>query len=309
MLTTMLAMTFAVHLGSAGMNLSAQDQDVTTPQGAVVVTPVTTGKSEIEGQGRFAAAVPADATDDVTQLEISTGGFFSTGNARSISVTGMGRFRLRRDIHQFRAEVAANYGRAAPDADSDLQDTVTNVQGLLRYDVFMHPRVAAFLQAVGRHDPFQGLVFRLNIDPGFAFYALKEANHRLWFEAGYDFQYDVRTDDSLDILATIEDPATGMSSQVVVGQRDRTAINHAVRLFAGYNNNLNAFLTFDTGLEYLQSVLRGEVFRLNWYNSLSAQLASRVSLAATFTLRYENRPVVPRKLDTITAILLGVRFI
>jgi len=307
MFSLMHAMTFAVHLGTAGMTLYAQD--AATPEGTVTGTPASSGSTELEGQGKFAAATAPAPSDDATELDMSAGGFFSTGNARSISVTGIARFRLRRKIHQFRAELAGNYGRAADDPDEEMEDTVTNVQGLLRYDVFMHERVAAFLQVVGRHDPFQGLEFRLNVDPGFAFYVLTNPKHRLWFEVGYDFQYDIRTDESLPIETSTVDPVTGDTTTVITGYADKTFINHAVRLFGGYTNNLNQFLTFDTGLEYLQSVIDGNIFRINWATSLSAQLANRVSLAASFTLRYENEPVVSEKLDTITAILLGVRFI
>lgn len=307
----MSALTFAVHLGTAGMTLYAQDPAPVPPQGTVVGTQATTGTTEIEGQGKFAAAVAKTESMDATELQFSAGGFFSTGNARTISVTGLAQFRLRRDIHQFRADAAVNYGMAAIDPNANLDRTVTNVQGLLRYDVFMHERVSAFVQVVGRHDEFQGLQFRLNVDPGFAFYALTQPNHRLWFEVGYDFQYDVRIDRDqyLDVIGTVVDPTTGETVQTVVGRRDRTFTNHAVRLFAGYANNLSEFVTFDTGLEYLQSVIQGSIFRLNWASALTAQLASRISLSATFTLRYENRPVVLRKLDTITAVLLGIRFI
>lgn len=283
--------------------MSATEPEAAPPSGTLTQSNATAGNTELEGQGQFAAAVEKTDEQKATELELSAGGIASTGNARAISITGLGKFRLRRRIHQFRAEVAGNYGRAAADAYSDLETNVTNVQGLLRYDVFFHKRVSAFAQIVGRHDTFQGLEFRVNVDPGFAFYALTNPKHRLWFEVGYDFQYDVRTDEARlirdDDGNVIEDAAL----------RDSTFTNHAIRLFGGYTNNLSEILTFDTGLEYLQSVVDGNVFRLIWGTSLSAQLASRVSLSASFNLRYENRPVVERKLDTITAVLLGVRFL
>ena len=90
---------------------------------------------------------------------------------------------------------------------------------------------------------------------------------------------------------------------------DKYLINHAVRLFAGYSNKLSEKVSFDTGLEYLQSVIVGPRFRLNYVAALNTQLAERFSLAVTFTLRYENQPLPEvRKLDTITAFSLAYRF-
>ncbi|HRI10249.1 MAG TPA: DUF481 domain-containing protein, partial [Nannocystaceae bacterium] len=75
-------------------------------------------------------------------------------------------------------------------------------------------------------------------------------------------------------------------------------------------NRLSEKVSFDTGLEYLQSLLKGDTFRLNWDNALTTQLWGRLSLAATFTLRYENHPLPDvRRLDTITAMNLVFRFL
>ena len=49
--------------------------------------------------------------------------------------------------------------------------------------------------------------------------------------------------------------------------------------------------------------------RLLSATALTANLNNRISLSTTFTLRYENKPVAEKQLDTITSVLLGVRFI
>ena len=91
---------------------------------------------------------------------------------------------------------------------------------------------------------------------------------------------------------------------------DDTLVNHAARLYAGYNNSLTERVTLDTGLEYLQSVLVAKRLRLNWVSAVQIQVAGRVGVAVTFTLRYENQPLPNiRPLDTITAVLLTMRFI
>jgi putative salt-induced outer membrane protein len=291
----------AINLGTAGYTLQP-------PEGTVTKDPVTTGSTDVGDQGKFAASTTEEDknAEDATELEASVGGFLSTGNAEAASATALLKFRLRRGAHQFRAEAAANYGRAAlPNDDGEIQaaeQTVGNVQGMLRYDWFFAKRWSAFLQATGRRDTFQDLDLRANIDPGVSFYALTDPKQRLWFEAGYDFQYDLRTQDAVD-------ESVALDPNDEIEDIDRVFTNHAVRLFGGYVNNLNEHVTFDTGLEYLQSVIDAPVFRINWVTGLTANLNNRVSLSTSFTLRYENKPVAPNKLDTITAVLLGVRFI
>ena len=175
--------------------------------------------------------------------------------------------------------------------------------------MFFAKRWTAFLQVTGRHDTFQGLVYRMNVDPGFAAYALNKPNHRLWFEAGYDFQYDLRTEESIleeDMngdLVRAEDPNNPGQPYSIYD------INHAVRLYAGYSNKLSERVSFDTGLEYLQSVIVGKRFRLNYLAALNTQLVENLSFAVTFTLRYENDPLPDiQRLDTITAFQLAYRF-
>ena len=292
----------AVNLGTAGYTLDTQP-----PEGSVAKDPATSGSTEITSDGTFAATAADDEAkaDDATELDASAGGFLSTGNAEAIAGTALIKFRLRRSKHQFRAEAAGNYGRATVKTEADpamgidesevTEVTVGNVQGMMRYDWFFKPRWALFLQATGRHDRFQQLDFRMNVDPGVAFYALNEKSHRLWFEAGYDFQYDLRTDEA------VNDPENPV---------DRVFTNHAARLFGGYVNNLNEHVTFDTGLEYLQSVVEAPIFRINWATALTANLSSRMTLSTTFQLRYENQPLPDiKQLDTITSVLLGVRLL
>lgn len=311
--------TLAVHLGSIQLAADATAQDAEVPTGTVSAGDAT-ASTEVAGQGTFATAdEDARNADDATELEISAGGVLATGNAYAAAVTAQGRLRIRRGIHQFGSQVAANYGRADVellDANGisegiERQTTVANLQGMARYDVFFAKRWSAFLMAVARRDRFQGLDLRLNVDPGIAFYALTKKNHRLWFELGYDFQYDIRREDAVfeDQLVDTDGDGEPDTEQRVRIAED-TLVNHAVRGFVGYNNALSERVTFDTGLEYLQSVLVGSRFRLNWVNALTVQLGSRVGLGATFTLRYENEPLPDvAKLDTITALLLTVRFI
>lgn len=278
------------------------------PAGTASQEAASTGTTELATQGKFAAAEDRNAAD-ATELELSGGALLSTGNARAFQATATGRFRLRRGKHQVSSAAAGNYGRAAADVDSQVVTTVSNLQGMARYDYFFAKRWAAFLMTTVRTDRFQGLDLRLNIDPGVALYALTDPKHRLWFELGYDFQFDDRRKDAIrgDVPIDPDNPDGPTRRVTLVDER---ATNHAIRMFAGYSNQLSDLVSFDTGLEYLQSVLVAKRVRLNWVNSLAASLGQHIGLATTFTLRFENQPLPDvKRLDTITAILLTVKFI
>ena len=303
--------------------------DPAIPKGTASQDAASSGSTELGTGDKFSAAKEVAAEDpdaaaaaegeegkpdphanDATEFDIALGGIFSTGNSRTLAATGTSNFRLRRTIHQFGAAVAGNYGASGVEDSDRYETSVGNVQGLVRYDVFFAHDWTAFLQVTARHDTFQGLDYRMNVDPGFAYYAINKTNHRLWFEAGYDFQYDLRTDEARILLDDAGDPVLDVNGNEQIDPAiDKFLFNHAVRLYAGYSNKLSDKVSFDTGFEYLQSVLLAKRLRFNYLAALNTQLAERFSLAVTFTLRYENDPLPGvRKLDTITALSLAYRF-
>lgn len=311
---TVTAVAALCTTAEAHARASAEAQDVTdepdVPKGTVAPSTASSGTTELDGQGTFAAAAaPIDAKpDDATELDISAGGLLSRGNAEALSVTGASNFRLRRGLHQLGAAAAGNYGRAVLDEAQGAQDTVGNIQGRVRYDAFAHSRVSFFAMATGRHDPFQGLDLRLNIDPGVAFYYVATPKQRLWNEVGYDFQYDVRTDDVIrqkDDEGNVELDDTG--NPIIIADKKRK--NHAVRLFGGYTNNVNSQVSFSTGLEYLQSVLEAKRWRLNWDVALTANLVNNLAVSTTLTTRIDNDPAPDVKaVDVITSFSFVYRF-
>ncbi|HEY6557198.1 MAG TPA: DUF481 domain-containing protein [Polyangiaceae bacterium] len=253
----------------------------------------TAGTTNVAEETFAAAAKDAEDAKDTLELKLSAGGLAATGNSRSLALTASGDFRIRRGDNQLSAMAAANYGRAAADRDSDMETTVQNEQGRVRYDRFLTEHLAAFFAVSARHDPFQGLDLRLNFDPGFAYYVIDEKTHQLWGELGYDLQYDVRSDDALDVAAAAGDP------------QEKTETRHSGRAFVGYDNKLNEAVTFKTGLEYLQGLDKTENWRLNWDAALTSQIAGNFSLSTTFTLKYDHNPLpTVADLDTVTAISL-----
>jgi putative salt-induced outer membrane protein len=282
-----IPITFSLIAASASSIASAQ------PEGLMKQDAATKGKTDVAAEGFQAAAKDADDAKDATEAKISAGALMSTGNSRSLATTGTGMFRLRRSLNQLSAAAAVNYSRAAATADSNMETTVENYQGKVRYDRFIAKQIALFLSTSARRDRFQGLDLRLNLDPGVAYYFIDEKKHQLWTELGYDLQYDVRRDENIAAAA-----ATGDSV-------DKTKVQHSGRLFAGYSNSLNEHVTFNTGLEYLQGIPETERWRLNWDVGLSSAIGGDFSLATTFSLKYDHAPLpAVKELDTVTAISL-----
>lgn len=338
-------------LGSLGWSTTALAQTPAAPPAPppAAQTKVEAPKGTVGGQAAASAgstnlddakfattAAPAPDVTHATELDISAGGLFNSGNARSMALTAGGRFRIRRKIHEFSAGLVGNYGRAATQSTPS-QDTASNVQGRVRYDAFFHPRISAFAMVTARYDPFLGLQARVRVDPGLAFYIIQQAKHRLWGEFGYDYQHDSRRvhDAKQDCTIAgalvangcyelkVPNVPQGMGARVV----DRSLNIHSLRLFAGYVNQLSELVSFTTGLEYIQPVSplrssdvdppkpnaavvpRTRLF-VNWDAALNVQIHKALSFATTFTLRYDNAPLPGvRRLDTITAVNLVYKFI
>jgi len=293
---------------------AAQAQSTTPPQytagGTATQASASSGSTKLV-KDTFATGPSRDEKDG-TAATVQAGGLFSTGNARSLAVTASGTYRYRADDHQFSAGAAINYGRAAPDKDSPIETTVSNLQGLLRYDYFFAERWALFGQVAGRRDKFQGLNLRANIDPGVAYYLLDDKKHRLWFELGYDFQHDIRRDFNVD-QARVEYEAAKLTPEGPSDAQEeathKTADRHSSRLFFGYDNQLNAYITFTTGLEYLQPFDPTEAWRLTWNNALKSAITDKFSAATTFTLRYDHSPLPNVKdTDAITSVAIIYNF-
>ncbi|MES1177849.1 MAG: DUF481 domain-containing protein [Myxococcales bacterium] len=262
------------------------------PSGVMKQDAATSGKADVASEG-FATAVTDKNKDDATEAKIQAGALGASGNSRSLALTAMASVRARRAANELSAAAAANYGRSAATPDAATQTTMENYQGKLRYDRFVSDPMALFISLSGRRDRFQGLDLRLNMDPGLAYYFVQDPKHQLWGEAGYDLQFDIRRNSAI---------AAGIAS----GQNlEKTDVRHSARLFAGYKNNLNENVQFNTGVEYLQGLQDTKFWRFNWDVGLSAAIATHFSLASTFSLRYDNSPLPGIKTtDTLTAFNL-----
>jgi hypothetical protein len=250
-------------------------------------------------------AVVADKTPTGTTLTVSAGGQQMTGNSRLLAVTGNAVYTRRWTDDAFGASIIGNYGQGAPPGAA-IVETTENAQGRLRYDRYILKHMSLFLIGTGRHDRFQGLDFRLNIDPGLKYLFLDEKTTSLWGEIGYDFQYDIRRDDSLGVVdamgAPVIDPATGLQEEL-----PKTATDHSGRLFVGFRHAFNEAVILSWGIEYLQSLLASTEHdaRLNYDALFSAKVSKTLSLGFGISARYDAHPL-PGKVDMDTSTTISL---
>lgn len=245
---------------------------------AMAQTPAVTQNTE-----RVVEAAPSTDSQNWTA---SLGAVLNSGNTRSYSLSGGTSFSITRGRHGFAFESAGNFGRAVPAGGNDFATNAKNLLSRTRYDIFFAERHAGFVSAAHRWDPLSGLDTRLQAQIGYQYNFIRESNHRLWTEIGYDFTFD-------NLVQAMGVPA------------DDTEVYHSARAYFGWENNLNEHVRFKTGLEGLFNVQTTEDFRLNWENTLTTQIAGRLSIELKFNLLYDNLPVPGfEKTDTRTTVNL-----
>jgi hypothetical protein len=273
-----------------------------------------------------AAAAPAPDSDD-TVWNVQLGGTFNYGNTRSFQLAGGTHFLVRRDVHLFTMDFAFTYGiaslRDANGAFGPWNANAQNINGKLRYDVFLDPDWSIFAVVVGRNDPFAGLDFRFQGQLGVARNLLREAdgNHRLWIEIGADVTYDDLYPNPLcpagsTLIAGTDTcmPAMGTPVATLPGDRQQ----YSGRLYLGYDNHMNQGWRYQTGVEGLGGALIGGGrdpmtgdpttvgnFRLNWTNELALSLVDNLAVSLRFNFFYELTPPAGRdSIDTQTILSL-----
>ncbi len=267
--------------------------------------PVPTGAPPADAKALVDAPKETDAPKfgnplDITNVTMSAGGQLATGNSRLLALTMNGAFEKRFNGNGIGFSLLGNYGQGAP-AGETVRVTAENIQGRLRYDRYLRDELSLFLINTGRHDRFQGLDFRYNLDPGVKYLFIREPATSLWAEAGYDFQYDVRRNDARPVLDATGNPVLDANGQPTL--LDKTATDHSTRLFFGYKHGFNKEVTFSTGIEYLQSIVDMTRYRLNFEALFAAKVSGGLALGLGVTARYDHLPLPGKEhLDTATTI-------
>jgi putative salt-induced outer membrane protein len=239
---------------------------------------------------------------DGTSISLSAGGQYATGNTRLLAATMNGQYDSRWGNNGIGASILGNYGQGAAPGN-DIVETAENVQGRVRYDRYIIDQASVFLLNTVRHDKFQGLEVRYNLDPGFKYLFLTKETNLLWVEAGYDFQYDVREND-----ARFQLDATG--AQIPGAPLlAKTAVDHAIRLYAGFKHDFNEEVTLSTGLEYIQGISDGSHHWLNYDALFAAKVGGGLAIGFGLTARYDSDPLPGKKtVDTATTVSLIYAF-
>lgn len=245
------------------------------------------------------APKPPPPTPDGVTAQVSAGGLSSSGNSRMFAFTGSGAFDWRRGANGAGASLVGNYGRGGPPG-SEMKTTTENAQGRLRYDRYLVEAASLFMLVTGRHDKFQGLAFRLNLDPGFKYLFVDLPQTALWGELGYDFQYDTRTRDGREVRD---------DAGVLIDRLPRHETDHSARAFLGFKHAFNDDVAVANGIEYLQSFVDGDRYRFNYDVLFTAKVWGDLALGVGFNARYDNQPLPEKvKLDTTTTLSLVYAF-
>lgn len=278
------------------------------PRSATAQPSEPTGAPPVDAKALVEAPKAAEAPAvekpvDGTNASLSAGGQQASGNSRQLAASVSGIFETRFHDNGVGAAILANYGQGAPPGGA-IVETTENVQGRLRYDRYLFDQGSVFLIATGRQDRFQGLDFRLNLDPGFKYLFVKQASEALWAEAGYDFQYDVRRDDSLGELDASGKPILDPNGNQVL--LPKTATDHSLRLFYGVRHAFNKEVTLALGLEYLQSIIDSNRYRVNFDILFAAKVSGGLAVGLGGSARLDHAPLPGKEmLDTsMTANLI-----
>lgn len=279
-------------LSAAPRSANAQDMGTAPADAQALVAAPSAGASAPEKENKL----------DGTTASLSAGGMQTTGNSRQLAATANGAVETRFDNNGLGFSILGNYARGAAEGEP-VEVTAENVQGRLRYDRYLVDRLSLFLINTGRHDRFQGLDLRYNLDPGVKYVFLQRQPTQAWVELGYDFQYDVRRDEARVQLDADGEPIVGAELL------DKTAIDHSARGFLGLKHSFNDAVTFQAGAEYLQSLVDTNRRRVNFDALFASQIGGGLSLGVGFGARFDNAPLPgKKKTDTATTVSLIYAF-
>ena len=284
--TRALGLAAGVGLAAASYVSSAARADDLPAAAGTGVAQATKGATDVTGDKFQTADRAAAEAKDATELALSAGTLASTGNSRSQAATAAAKFRVRRGSDQLKLAAAGNYAAAKPVGASEYTTTLQNFQGLERFDRFLGD-VTLFVSAQERNDKFQGLRLRTQVDPGAGYYFVNQKTKLLWIEVGYDLTYDLRTEAAKD--------ANG-------GEGTNTL--HSSRTFVGHENALTETSKLTLGVEFLQGLSDSGVRRLVADAAVTAKIVGNLSIGASFSDRYDSKPLGPEKNDVLVAASL-----
>jgi hypothetical protein len=290
---------------------SALAQSSVLPSAAENGAPPADAKALVAAPTAPGAAPAPPPPTDLTSVTLAAGGQLATGNSQLLAGTANGKLEMRRSQDGFSAAILGNYGQGATAPGAEQHETAENLQGRVRYERYFGERFSIFLIDTERHDKFQGLAIRTNVDPGVKYILAKTDFTTFWGELGYDFQYDVRLDSALPEVTTDAAgntvPVLGANGQQLL--LPKTASAQSGRLYLGLKHAFSKEVTFTTGVEYLQAFAAtngsSSDYRINYDALFAANLAGGFALGLGFSARYDHVPIPGKEdLDTSSTVTL-----
>ncbi|HET8932946.1 MAG TPA: DUF481 domain-containing protein [Polyangiales bacterium] len=229
--------------------------------------------------------------EDALSLNLSAGGAFAFGNTQAYQFAAGGDFRWVGRPHSVSANLLWLRGGARPPGGDKIVDTTDNLNGRLKYELFLSLMDSLYAAAGTRWDRFAGMRPRVNGQIGYGRYFVSEEKVRFWGEIGYDLMY------------TRYRQIPGAETRF----RDEDVV-HSARLFFGLEHQVHEYLSYVGGIEGLLNVEEPKVSRFVFDNALRSTLSDSFKVELKARFMYENRPVVPgaKKLDT--ALILSLLY-
>jgi len=96
-----------------------------------------------------------------------------------------------------------------------------------------------------------------------------------------------------------------MNADGTLSVLEKTSNDHSLRAFAGFKHAFNTEVSLSNGVEYLQSFVHEQQYRVNYDALVSANIGAGLALGFGFTARYDHSPLPAKKpFDTSTTVSL-----
>jgi hypothetical protein len=225
------------------------------------------------------------------KLAAQLGILFTTGNSRSLTISGGAAFSYKASEDKFSAEVAGALARSSVLIASDANmngfieanefsredsDAAKSLGGKVRYDRFLTEKDSLFASAQASFDEPAGKKLSIGGQLGYSRILYNEDGHKLVGEVGYDFTHEA-------YFANV----------------DAIAI-HSLRLFLGYTAKLSDSTGFGASIESLsnlnkETVPQGEatIFedtRGTLKADLTTKIIEKISLKVGMKVIFDNVP-------------------
>jgi hypothetical protein len=296
--------------------------------GLVVVGVLLSSRADAQAPPTFEAG-KKEEIKDVKTVEWTAKGeaglVATTGNSRTTTITGSANVTRKDKDNKLEASADGAFSRAtvriaadtngngAIDPNELSTSTATaaeNAKIKLRYDRYLTELDAMYAAALAGFDHAAGKDFQGGAQLGYSRGLYKTKVHEVLGEVGYDYTY---------LKLATGDTASIHSARGFVGYKGKLAETTALEASLEGLFNLNTVTIGDRQAGFFKDA------RLNGMVGVTTSLSTKLSLSASFTVRYDNFPAplakfgglpyapgfepLADKVDTITKVTVIMKFL